>query len=154
MYQGSLPHISLLLGQRESLVKLRISLYQGFWYFARSRSREIQVNLRNPAKTRKIPQNLVEILSTICLYNIFGTFFSYWGYLLAVNLQIYLGTSWLKGTNNILKLPLAVMLKALPLVHFWSILFLKEQMMTSVGKMLKMLVWSVPNPPISSEICL
>ena len=30
-----------------------------------------------------------------------------------------------------------MMLKALPLVHFWSELLLKEQMMTSVTKMLK-----------------
>ena len=37
-------------------------------------------------KTCKIPRNLVEILSNTCLYNIFETFLSYWGYLLAVNL--------------------------------------------------------------------
>ena len=48
---------------------------------------------------------------------------------------------------------LAMMLKALPLVHFWSILLLKEQMMTSVRKTLKMLVWSAQNQSISSEIC-
>ena len=35
---------------------------------------------------------------------------------------------------------LAIMLKALPLVHFWSVLLLKEQMMTSVRKTLKRLV--------------
>ena len=35
-----------------------------------------------------------------------------------------------------------MMLKALPLVHFWSIFLLKEQMMTSVRKTLKALVWS------------
>ena len=100
-------------------------------------------------KTRKIPRNSVEILSNICLY-IFETYFSYWGYLLAINLQIYLRTSSLKRTNNFLKLPgidyvaknwaLAMMLKALPLVHFWSVLLLKEQMMTSVRKTLKTLV--------------
>ena len=70
--------------------------------------------------------------------------------LLAVNLQIYLRTSSLKRANNIPKLPgvdyvaknwaLAMMLKALPLVHFWSVLLLKEQMMTSVRKTLKRLV--------------
>ena len=38
-------------------------------------------------KTRKIPRNSVEILSSTCLYNIFETFPNYWGYLLAVNLQ-------------------------------------------------------------------
>ena len=48
----------------------------------------------------------------------------------------------------------AMMLKALLLGHFWSILLLKEQMMTSVRKTLKTLVWSVQNRSISSEICL
>ena len=47
-----------------------------------------------------------------------------------------------------------MMLKALPLVHFWSVLLLKEQMMTSVTKAFKMLVWSVQKQSISSEICL
>ena len=46
------------------------------------------------------------------------------------------------------------MLKALPLVHFWSVLLLKEQMMTSVRKTLKRLVWSAQNRSICSEICL
>ena len=104
---------------------------KGFWCFARSRSREIQVNLRNPAKftkTRKIPRNSVEILSNTCLYSNFETCLSYWGYLLAVNSQIYVKTSSLKRANNVPKLPgidyvaknwaLAMMLKALPLVHF------------------------------------
>ena len=122
---------------------------QGFWYFTWSRSRKIQVNPRNPAKftkTRKMPRNSVEILSNTCLYNIFETYFSYRGYLLAVNVQIYLGTSSLKRANNVLKPPgidyvvknwaLAMMLKALPLVHFWSVLLLKEQMMTPVRKTL------------------
>ena len=36
----------------------------------------------------------------------------------------------------------AMMLKALPLVQFWSVLLLKEQMMTSVRKTLKTLAWS------------
>ena len=35
-----------------------------------------------------------------CLYNTFETYFSYRGYLLAVNLQIYLATSSLKRANN------------------------------------------------------
>ena len=65
-------------------------------------------------------------------------------------MQIYLGTSSLKRANNVLKPPgidyvaknwaLAMMLKALPLVHFWNILLLKEQRMTSVRKTLK--CWS------------
>jgi len=56
----------------------------------------------------------------------------------------------LERANNGLKLPgvdfvaknwvLAMMLKDWPLVHFWSVLLLKEQMMTSVRKTLKTLV--------------
>ena len=98
-------------------------------------------------KTQKMPRNSVEILSNTCLYNIFETYFSYRGYLIAVNLQIYLRTSSLKRANNVPRLPrvdyvaknwaLAMMLKALPLVHFWSILLLKEQMITSVRKKVK-----------------
>ena len=60
----------------------------------------------NPAKftkTWKIPQNSVEILSNTSLYNIFETYLSYWGCLLAVNLQIYLETSSLKCANNVQK---------------------------------------------------
>ena len=111
-----------------------------------------------------MPRNLVEILSNTCLCNLFETYFSYWGYLIAVNLQIYLRTSWLKRANNVPKLPrveyvaknwaIAMMLKALPLVHFWSVLSLKEQMMTPVRKTLETVVWSVQNRSISSEICL
>ena len=83
---------------------------------------------------------------------------SYWGYLLAVNSQIYVKTSSLRHANNVPKLPgvdyvAKKMLKALPLVHIWSVLLLKEQMMTSVRKTLKPLVWSVQNRLISSEIC-
>ena len=48
---------------------------------------------------------------------------------------------------------LAMMLKALLLDHFWSVLLLKEQMMTSVRKTLKTLVSSAHNRSISSEIC-
>ena len=123
-----------------------MKLRQGFWYFARSWSREIQVNPRNPAKftkTRKIPRNSVEILSNTCLYSNFETCLSYWGHLLAVKSQIYVKTSPLKRANNVPKLPgidyvaknwaLAMMLKALPLIHFGSV-SLKEQMMTSVRK--------------------
>ena len=108
----------------------------------------------NSQKTcKKVPQNLEEILSNSCLYNIFETYLSCWGSLPAVNLQIYLESSSLKLANNVLKLPgvdyvvknwaLAMMLKALPLVHFWSALLLKEQMMTSLRKTLKTLVSSV-----------
>ena len=114
-------------------------------------------------KTLKIPQNSVDILSNTCLYNIFETYLSYWGCLLAVNLQIYLETSSLKYTNNVMKLTgidyvvknwaLTMMLKALLLVRFWSVLLLKEQMMTSVRKTLKTPVSSAQNRSICSEIC-
>ena len=86
---------------------------QGFWCFARSRSRKIQVNQRNPTKftkTRKILRKLVKILSNRCLYNIFETYFSYWGNLLAANLQIYLESSSLKR-GNVPKLPGVVTLR-------------------------------------------
>ena len=69
----------------------------------------------------------------------------------------------LKCANNIPRLPgidyvaknwaLAIMLNALPLVHFWSVLLLKEQITTSVRKTLKTLVWSAQNRSISSKIC-
>ena len=93
-------------------------------------------------------RNLIKI--NTCLYSIFETYLSYWGYLIAVNLQIFLETSSLKHANNVTKLPgvdyvaknwvLAMMFKALLLVHFWSLLLLKEQILTSVRKTLKTLV--------------
>ena len=67
---------------------------QGFWYFALSQSRKIHKNMQNTT-------NSVQILSNTCLYNIFETFLSYWGYLLAVNLWIYLETLSLKHANNV-----------------------------------------------------
>ena len=78
--------------------------------------------------------------------------------------QIYLDTSSLKRANNVPKLPgvgyvaknwaLAMMLTALPLVHFWGVLLLREQMLTSVRKTFKVLVWSAQNRSISSEFFL
>ena len=47
-------------------------------------------------KTPKIPRNSVEILSNTCLYS---NFLSHWGYLLAINSQIYVKTSSLKRAN-------------------------------------------------------
>ena len=95
---------------------------------------------------------MLEILSNTCLYSNFETCLSYWGYLLAVNLQIYVKTLSLKRANNVPKLPgvdyvaknwaLAMILKALPLVHFWGVLLLKEQMMTSVRKNCHQKCWS------------
>ena len=90
-----------------------------------AKSCEIHKNTQN---TAKFGRNL----SNTCLYSNFETCLSYWGYLLAVNSQIYVKTLSLKCANNILKLPgvdyvaknwaLAMMLKALPLFHFWSVL--------------------------------
>ena len=76
-------------------------MIQGFWYFARSRSREFQLNPRNPAKftkIREIPRNSLETLPNTCRHNIFESYLGCWGCLLAVNVLIYL-------ENNILKLP-------------------------------------------------
>ena len=91
-------------------------------------SHEIHKNTKN---TAKLSRNLIKI--NTCLYNIFETYFSYWGYLLAVNFQIYLKTSSLKHANNIPKLPgvdyvaknwaLAMKLNALPLVTWDQALF-------------------------------
>ena len=145
-----------------------ISLKPGFWYFARWRSRKIQVNLQNPAKftkPRKIPWNSIEILSNTCLYNTFETYFSYRGYLLDVKKHANLSWNFVTETCKqhsettrrgyvVKNWALAMMLKALPFVHFWNVLLLKEQMRTSVRKTLKMLVWSAQNPSISSKICL
>ena len=107
------------------------------------KSCEIHKNMQNTCEIRQKSYQ-------IRLYSNFETCLSYWGYLLAVNPQIYVKTSSLKRASNIPKLPgidyvaknwaLAMMLKALPLVHFWSVLLLKEQMMTSVRKTLKTLV--------------
>ena len=47
-----------------------------------------------------------------------------------------------------------MILKVFSLVHFLSILLWKEQMITSVRKMLKTLVCSAQNRSFSSEICL
>ena len=62
-------------------------------------------NSGKSAKTRKILQNSVEILSNTCLYSNFETCLSYWGYLLAVNSQIHVKTSSLKRGKNVPKLP-------------------------------------------------
>ena len=116
-------------------------------HFARSRSREIQVNPRN---SQKFSRNLITYMSVQHIWKL--------------SQQIYLDTSSLKRGNNVPKLPgvdyvaknwaLAMMLKALPLVHFWSVLLLREQMMTSVRKTFKVLVWSAQNRSISSEFFL
>ena len=89
-------------------VTYRAYTSQGFWYFARLRSPEFQVNSRNPAKftkTRKILENSPEILPNTCRHNIFESYLGCWGCLLAVNLLIYLETLSPQRVNNIAKLP-------------------------------------------------
>ena len=136
------------------------SPYQGFWYFARSRSRKIQVNPRNPAKftkPAKFGRNVIKYMSIQHIWNLFQ--------LLGLFTCRKLATlSWNFVTETCKQLPgvdyvaknwtLAVMLKALPLVYFRSVLLLKERMMTSVRRTWKTLFWSAQNRSISSEICL
>ena len=97
-----------------------------------AKSHEIHKNTKNTAKCGR---NLIKYMS---LQHIdFETYFSYWGYLLAVNLQIYFRTLSLKRANHIPNLPgvdcvgknwaAAMMLKALPLVHFWAELIVVER---------------------------
>ena len=97
---------------------------QGFESFARSRSRETHKYMQN---TAKFARNLIK-------YNIFETYLSYWGCLIDVHLQIYLDTSSLLWAHNVPKLPgvnyvakhwAQAMLKALPLAHFSSTLWIK-----------------------------
>ena len=88
-----------------------------------AKSREIHKNTQN---TAKFGRNLIKYMFVQQFWNL---------------------SQLLKRANNVLKLPgvdyvaknwvLAMMLKALPLVHFWSVLLLKEQIMTSVRKTLK-----------------
>ena len=120
-------------------------------------------------KPCKILQNSVEILSNTYLYNIcniwnISQLLGLFTCRKLVNLSWNFVTETCKQRPVTPKLPgvdyvaknwaLAMMLKALPLVQFWSVLLLKEQMMTSVRKTLKTLVWSAQNRSISSEICL
>ena len=83
-------------------------------------------------ETHKIPRNSQQITPNTCLYDILETYLSYWGCLLAVNLQIYVKTSSQKRANNISKLPdvdyvakngaLAMAQKTFPLAHFLMVL--------------------------------
>ena len=112
-------------------------------------------------KPRKILQNSVEILSNTCLYNIFET-----SQLLGLfTCHKLVNLSWNFITETCKQCPettctrrrlccekLGTSHDALPLVQFWSILLLKEQMMTSVRKTLKTLVWSAQNRSISDEV--
>ena len=62
------------------------------------KSSEIHKNMKN---TAKFGRNLIKYM----LVQLFEPYFSYWGYLIAVNLQIYRRTSSLKRANNVPKLP-------------------------------------------------
>ena len=120
-----------------------------------AKSHEIHKNMQNTAKFGK---NLIKEMSVQHIWNLFQLLGLFTCCKLA-NLS-----SSLKRANNVPKLPgvdcvaknwtLAMILKALPLVHFLSLLLLKEQMITSVRKTLKTLVWSAQHRSISSEICL
>ena len=105
-----------------------------------SQSREIHKNTQN---TAKFGRNLIKYMSVQHVWNVcqlLGLF----TLRKLVNLSWNFVTETCKQRPVTPKLPgvdyvaknwaLAMMLKALPLVHFWSILLLKEQMMTSVRK--------------------
>ena len=123
---------------------------------------------RRPAKftkTRKIPRNsgrnLITYMSVQHVWN-FSQLLGLFTCCKLVNLSWNFVTETCKQRPVTPKLPgvdyvaknwaLAMMLKALPLVQFWSVLLLKEQMMTSVRKTLKTLVWSAQNRSISDEV--
>ena len=131
---------------------------QGFWYFTLSQSSEIHKNTQN---TPKFGRNLIKYMSVQHIWN----FYQLWGLFTCrklVNLSWNFVTEMCKQCPETPKLPgedyvvknlaLAMMLKALPLVQFWSVLLLKEQMMTSVRKTLKTLVWSAQNRSISNAV--
>ena len=94
-----------------------------------AKSPEIHKNTKN---IMKFGWNLIRYMSVKHIWNLVLLL----GLFTCVNFQIYLQTSSLKRANNIPQLPgvdcvaknwaLAMMLKALPLVHFWSVLLLKE----------------------------
>ena len=119
-------------------------------------------------KTRKIPRNSVQIffkyMSVQHIWN-FSQLLQLFTCRKLVNLSRNFVTETCKQRPETPKLPgvnyvaknwaLAMMLKALPLAQFWSfwsVLLLKEQMMTSVRKTLKMQVWSAQNQSISNEV--
>ena len=100
---------------------------QGFWYFARSRTREI------PKKKREIPRNPPEIFPNTCRQNIFNTYLGYqtcfihskrpnlsWNFVTATSKQRSKTNrrSWINVVKN---WALATMWNALPLVDFSEI---------------------------------
>ena len=120
---------------------------QGFWYFAPSQSREIHKNTQN---TTKFGRNIINYMSVQHIWN-----FSQLLGLFTCRKLVNLSSRNSETTRQRLcakNWALAMMLKALPLVQFWSVLLLKEQMMTSVRKTLKMLVWSAQNRSTPNEV--
>ena len=113
---------------------------QGFWYFTPSQSREIHKNTQN---TVKFGRNLIKYMSVKHIWN-FSQLLGLFTCRKLVNLSWNFVTETCKQRPVTPKLPgvdyvaknwaLAMMLKALPLVQFWSVLLLKEQMMTLLEK--------------------
>ena len=126
---------------------------QGFWYFAPSQSRKIHKNTQN---TPKFGTNLIKYMSVQHTWN-FSQLLQLFTCRKLVNLSETCKqrpkTPQLLGVDYVAKnWALAMMLKALPLVQFWSILLLKEQMMTSVKETLKTVLWSAQNRSISNKV--
>ena len=131
---------------------------QDFWYFTLLQCREIHKNTQNTTKFSRI---LIKYMSVQHIWN-FSQLLGLFTCGKLVNLSSNVVTEMCKQLPKTPKLPgvdyvvknwaLAMMLKALPLVQFWSVLLLKEQMMTSVRKTLKTLVWSAQNRSISNEV--
>ena len=103
-----------------------------------AKSREIHKNTQN---TAKFGRNLIKYMSVQQFWNLSQLL----GVFTCRKLtNLCLKTLSLKRANNVPKLQgvdyvaknwaLAMMLKALPLVQFWSVLLLKEQMMTLLEK--------------------
>ena len=123
--------------------------------------KKIQVNSRKMQNTGKFDRNLMKYMSLQHIWNLsqllgLSTCRKTCKFILKLchwNVQT-MSQNYNIGVDCVAKnWALAMMLKALPLVHIWSILLMKEQVMTSVRKTLKMLVWSAQNWSISSESC-
>ena len=140
---------------------MQLIVSRGFWYFARSQSHEIHKNTQN---TVKFGRNLIKYMSVQHIWN-FSQLLGLFTCRKLVNLSWNFVTETCKQRPETPKLQgvdyvaknwaLAMMLKALPLAQFWSfwsVLLLKEQMMTSVRKTLKTQVWSAQNRSISNEV--
>ena len=93
---------------RWEILYFRAAMYQGFWYFARSWTREIQVFPRNPAKfppKREIPRNPPKYFQILVGKTYLILILAIRPVLFTPNVQIYLETSSLQRVNNVPKLP-------------------------------------------------